>query len=81
MQNNTKIKIIQKINNTKHYMKIKENCWGKNGKLNGLLLTIFLVTIFSLLLTSVHAAPIGPTAAVLGNETKMLLKQLELTQQ
>ena len=40
----------------------------------GLLNTLFLIVIFSVILsfviTSAHAVPIGPTATVLGNETK-----------
>ena len=42
----------------------------KNGKLDSLLLIVSLIAILSLMLTAVNAAPIGPTVAVLGNQTK-----------
>ncbi|MEK6946851.1 MAG: hypothetical protein AABX32_04555, partial [Nanoarchaeota archaeon] len=44
----------------------------KNSKLNTLFLIIALSTIFSLILTAVHAVPAGPTLTVFGNQTKVV---------
>lgn len=42
----------------------------KNSKLNTLFLIILLSIFLSLVLTAVHAVPIGPTVTILGNQSK-----------